>query len=146
FKIYLPLAQCPQSFQRGQQGQRILIVDDEIEMLNFVKDLLESHGYSVITMNDPLQVHKMDKEMINEIDLLITDIMMPHINGKELIRYFKSVKPSIKVIAISAHDIWNIGKRDSDIDAFVSKPFEAVYLLSVVGRVMESQGQWVNIQ
>lgn len=146
FKIYLPLAECHQSFQRGQQGQRILIVDDEIEMLNFVKDLLESRGYSVITMNDPLQVHKMDQEMINEIDLLITDIMMPHINGKELIRYFKSVKPSIKVIAISAHDIWNIGKRDSDINAFVGKPFEAIYLLSVVKRIIESQDLLVNTE
>lgn len=61
---------------------------------------------------------------------------MPNLNGKELIRYFKSINPSIKMIAISAHDIWNIGKRDSDIDAFVSKPVKGLYLLSVIKRVL----------
>ncbi|MFN3480506.1 MAG: ATP-binding protein [Thermodesulfovibrionales bacterium] len=152
FNIYLPVSEeyIPERQERmidlSARPLKILVIDDEIGILTYIKDILESKGYSVLSMNDPFDVYKMDREAIKGIDLLITDIMMPNINGKELIRYIKTIKPSIKVIAISAYDIWNIGKKDSDIDAFVGKPFEAVYLLSVLRRVMESQGQWVNIQ
>lgn len=135
FTIYLPLAKNDKIGQERPENYKILIVDDETEIVEFIKELLKSQGYTVMSLNNPLDAQKMGKE-IKEIDLLITDIIMPNLNGKELIRYFKSINPSIKVIAISAHDIWNIGKRDSDIDVFVSKPFEGLYLLSVIKRVL----------
>ncbi len=140
FKIYLPVAEGFQSdIQKDIERKRILIVDDEIDMLNFIKDLLESQGYSVLPLSDPLEALRIDKRLLDDIDIIITDIMMPHLNGKELIRHLKTLKPFIKVIAISAHDIWNIGKRDGYIDAFVSKPFEGIYLMSVIKRVMGSE-------
>lgn len=145
FNIYLPVSEMNiHESQGGAIGNlrplKILVIDDDVEILTYIKDILESKGYySVYGMDNPLDVYKMGEETIRGIDLLITDIMMPGINGKELIRYIKTIKPSIKVIAISAHDIWNIGKRDSYVDAFVGKPFEAVYLLSVVERVMDKE-------
>jgi len=123
----------------GKRQERILVVDDNIDLLNFVKDLLESQGYNVLAISDPLLVYEIDKYDIETTDLLITDIIMPNKNGKELIRYLKGIKPSLKTITISAHDIWNIGKRDRDINAYISKPFEGVYLLTVVRRVLDSE-------
>lgn len=151
FYIYLPAAGKSQSDGKEikllpLRPERLLVVDDEVEVLDLIKDILESQGYEVHTLKDPLLACKMDKEMIEGIDLLITDIMMPYMNGKELIRYFKALKPSMKVIAISAHDIWNIGKRDDNIDAYISKPFQGIYLLSVVRRVLDSETRFVNTQ
>lgn len=146
FKIYLPFVQCYiKDDQTGQKVYNILIVEDEIEMLNFLRDLLESQGYNLLCLSDPLDAYNLDGETIDEIDLLITDIMMPRINGKELIRHLKTIKPEIRVIAISAHDIWNIGKKDRDIDAFVSKPFEGLYLISVVKRLIDKADESVNL-
>lgn len=145
FKIYLPFIESYiKDNSTAQKIFKILIVDDEIEMLNFLNDLLESKGYGVLCLKDPLEAYEMDKEIIDEIDLLITDIMMPRINGKELIRHLKTIKTKIKVIAISAHDIWNIGKKDRDIDAFVSKPFEGLYLVSVIKRLIDSEAPTVD--
>jgi hypothetical protein len=50
------------------------------------------------------------------------------------------VKPSVKIIAISGYDIWNIGKGDKDVAAYIKKPFTGIYLLSVVRRVLDSAG------
>jgi len=143
FNIYLPVIEGPEEImppvKSGKRQERILVVDDNIDLLNFVKDLLESQGYNVLAISDPLLVYEIDKYDIETTDLLITDIIMPNKNGKELIRYLKGIKPSLKTITISAHDIWNIGKRDRDINAYISKPFEGVYLLTVVRRVLDSE-------
>ncbi len=146
FKIYLPFVQCYiKDDPTDQKAYKILIVEDEIEMLNFLRDLLESQGYKLLCLSDPLDAYNLDGETIDEIDLLITDIMMPRINGKELIRHLKTIKPGIRVIAISVHDIWNIGKKDKDIYAFVSKPFEGLYLISVVKRLIDKANESVNL-
>jgi len=63
---------------------------------------------------------------------------MPLVNGRELIKHFKLIKPSVKVIAISGYDIWGTERKDKDINAYIRKPFEGIYLLSMVRRVLDS--------
>jgi CheY-like chemotaxis protein/two-component sensor histidine kinase len=149
FRIYLPLSgkkpfyealrkQPPlsASFVSGQE--HVLVVDDDEDVLNFIKDILESRGYQVLAFHDPLGALDMFKSLSNEIELIIIDIVMPVMNGKELIRNLKTIKPDIKVIAISGYSDEPVNKENMMIDAFVKKPFEGHLLLSTVRKILDA--------
>ncbi len=146
FEIYLPASD--KAVQRAGKSpvysmtgrEKILVVDDEKDVLSFMKDVLEAQGYRVLVSDNPIYALDIFKQISDDIDLVVTDIVMPLVNGKDLIRSFKTIKPSVKMIAISGYDIWNIGKKDKDIDAYIRKPFEGIYLLSIVRRVLDSEG------
>jgi YesN/AraC family two-component response regulator len=103
-----------------------------------MKDVLETQGYKILATTNPVYGLDTFKQINEEIDLVITDIVMPLVNGRELIKHFKLIKPSVKVIAISGYDIWGTERKDKDINAYIRKPFEGIYLLSIVRRVLDS--------
>jgi CheY-like chemotaxis protein len=121
-----------------KERQKILVVDDEEGVLSFIKDTLESDGYGVVVTDDPIHAFELCKEMANEIDLVITDIIMPLMNGRELIKEFKQIKPSMKIIAVSGYESLK-DERKGAINAYIRKPFDGSYLLSVVRRVLDSE-------
>ncbi|MBI5198969.1 MAG: PAS domain S-box protein, partial [Nitrospirae bacterium] len=147
FEIYLPASdsvvhkveKAPDYSMAGQE--KILVIDDESDVLNFVKEVLDAQGYSVIVTDNPIYALDIFKQIHDSIDLVITDIIMPLVNGRELIKHFKMIKPEVKVIGISGYDAGKIGKKDRDIDAFIRKPFESIYLLSTIRRVLDSEVQ-----
>lgn len=145
FEIYLPASKkifraIDKSYSDLTAGhEKILVVDDEEDILSFIRDILERKGYKVIATNSPVYALDLFRKISDEIDLVITDIIMPLVNGRELISHFKSIKPDIKIMAISGYDAGKIGEKDSDIDVFIRKPFESVYLLSVVRKILDSR-------
>lgn len=145
FEIYLPATdrtvpriEKPANYTMAGR-ERILVVEDEPDLLSFIRSVLESQGYRVLAADNPVYAQEIFKEISAEIDLVITDIVMPLVNGMELIGFFKKTKPSARIIAISGYEIYNIGKKNKDIDAFIRKPFEGIYLLSVVRRVLDTE-------
>ncbi len=145
FEIYLPATdrtvpkfEKPANYTMAGR-EMILVVEDEPDLLSFIRSVLESQGYRVLAADNPVYAQEIFKEISAEIDLVITDIVMPLVNGMELIGFFKKTKPSTRIIAISGYEIYNIGKKNKDIDAFIRKPFEGIYLLSVVRRVLDTE-------
>ncbi|MBZ4642898.1 MAG: sensor hybrid histidine kinase [Deferribacteraceae bacterium] len=113
------------SFKKGE-GQCILLVEDEESLLTAEKTLLELLNYKVYAANNPLNALDILKEN-SDINLLITDIVMPDLNGKELSILAKEIKPDIKVIFMSGYneimlDDMKASVEDFKID-FVQKPF-----------------------
>lgn len=145
FEIYLPASKkifraIDKSYTDLTAGhEKILVVDDEEDILSFIRDILERKGYKVLATNSPVYALDLFRKISDEIDLVITDIIMPLVNGRELISHFKSIKPDIRIMAISGYDAGKIGEKDSDIDVFIRKPFESVYLLSVVRKILDSR-------
>ncbi|MEW6419188.1 MAG: PAS domain S-box protein [Nitrospirota bacterium] len=144
FDIYLPVsgktaykAMRPQQFSISGH-EKILVVDDEEEVLKFIKDILETHGYRVLPAQNPLSAVDMFKELSGEIDLVITDIVMPLMQGKELINNLKAIKPDIKIIAISGYTDEIITRDNTMINEFVKKPFEVNQFLSIVRRTLDT--------
>ncbi len=121
-----------------EQRERILVIDDEEGVLSFVKDVLESKGYGVLATDNAVYALEVCKEISDSIDLVITDIMMPLVNGRELIKQLKQIKPSMKIIAISGYESLK-DARKGDINAYIRKPFESSYFLSVVRKVLDSE-------
>ena len=114
--------------------KKILVVDDELDMLMAIKLRLETSGYEVITATDGLEglnVARKDKP-----DLIVLDIMLPKMNGFKVARFLKfdeSYKhiQILMLTALSAEDDRNTG-AETGADAYLTKPFDAEQLLSTI--------------
>jgi PAS domain S-box-containing protein len=118
--------------------ESILLVDDEDDVLDYMKDILEDHGYKVLFTNNPLLAIDIFKELSGDIQLVVTDNIMPLMEGKEMIKHLKAIKPGIKVVAVSGYSDEPIMKDNVPIDAFIKKPFEGAQLLSTVRGILDA--------
>ncbi len=112
-------------------GYRILLADDEHEIIDFLKLYLDKEGYQIVEAADGKAAY--EKIQTEKIDLALIDIMMPHVNGFELIKLIRETH-NIPVIILSAKceasdKILGLGLGADD---YITKPFEP---LEVVARV-----------
>ncbi|GAA4335101.1 hypothetical protein GCM10023149_42860 [Mucilaginibacter gynuensis] len=113
--------------------RRILAVDDNNDILEVLQFILEDSGYKVDTLSDGH--HLFDKISENQPDLILLDIMLGNMDGRELCREVKSKfeTNNIPVILISAsHDLAGTLSQKGSPDAFISKPFDINVLLNTV--------------
>lgn len=146
FKIYLPRAEKQQSEQsslpieRDLRGKEtVLIVEDEEPILALGKAILQQHGYEVLATPSPNEALGMVKGYPGPIHLLITDVVMPEMNGKDLRDKLTEVKPGFKSIFMSGYTadvIAHHGILDKDIN-FLQKPFSIQTLLGKVRDVLD---------
>jgi two-component system cell cycle sensor histidine kinase/response regulator CckA len=147
FTVYLPVARTVPS--EGGKGvstpsvngnETLLVVDDEEEILSSMQEALTRHGYRVVPVSDPSSAMDTFKKISGEIALVITDIVMPQVDGKELIQQIKLIKPEVKILAISGYTKYVANKEEiKDISGFLQKPFETPHLLSVVRRILDTK-------
>ncbi|HUI46354.1 MAG TPA: PAS domain S-box protein [Nitrospirota bacterium] len=147
FTIYLPAftqapaaLPVPEATTALRGDETLLVVDDEVALLKSIQDALENHGYKTFAMNDSIDALAIFGKIPQEIALVITDIAMPNMDGKELIKKIKEIKPEIKILAMSGHTKY-IADKDGirEIDGFLKKPFESHYMLSVVRRILDTK-------
>ncbi len=84
---------------------RILIIDDDKELIALLKKILEEDGYNVEISDKPMEALSIQK--MNPFDIIITDILMPEMDGLELILYIKDKYKETKIIAISGGGYFN---------------------------------------
>ncbi len=143
FEIYFPLSQrTVQPLLKPEMtviegDESILIVDDDNDVLNVLSDLLENHGYHVMPVDNALTAIDVFKANLTKIKLVVTDIVMPLVEGNDLIRILKNINPEIRILAISGYSDTTV--RDGrEVDAFVRKPFDQTELLATVRRILDS--------
>lgn len=148
-KIYLPrhvdAAQCittgHASAEPLHQGhETILIAEDEGAILEIAVKMLEHLGYTVLAASTPREAIRLAREHHGDIDLLITDVVMPEINGRELVEIIKSEYPEIKSLYISGYTadvIADRGVLNEDVD-FLSKPFTISELSSALRNLLKN--------
>jgi len=120
-------------------GETVLLVEDDGSILKLGKRILEDLGYIVLSTNSPIEATKLIEEQAIEINLLITDVIMPEMNGRELSKYLKSLCPNLKVLFMSgytANVIAHRGVLDDDIN-FLSKPFSKKDMAVKVREVLD---------
>lgn len=149
FKIYFarytdPMVETsqekPASLIPTGRGETILVVEDEVAILNLAKKILEDLGYKVLTTKTPSQALHLAKENSNEIQLLITDVVMPEMNGKDLSNQMLEMNPNLKVLFMSgytANVIAQQGILDKGIN-FMPKPFSIESLAVKVEELLGS--------
>lgn len=153
FTLYIPAAgteihQEEKKMMPAVSGsETILVVDDEQDILRAVQDSLTSNGYKVFAFNDASAALSLFQKLSDEIVLVITDIVMPRLNGKELIARLKAVNPEVKILAISGYTKYVAPKDEiGEINGFLQKPFESYYLLSTVRRILDAQSHHPALQ
>ncbi len=147
FKIYLPRYQG--NVERVEEVREetaidgtgtILAVEDQPDLLELVKKSLEEFGYKVLTAVNPEEGIRLSEEHRGEIDLLLTDVIMPVMNGKELRNRIQAVRPRIKTIFMSgytANVIAHEGVLDEGVD-FIQKPFTPRSLAQKVQEILKA--------
>ena len=150
FRAYLPalengtpesaVPQAESAPPRGH-GEMVLVVDDEANIREITKDTLESGGYQVLTAVDGTHAIAVYAEHRESIDAVITDMIMPFMDGMSTIRAIRKLNPGAVIIANSgfAGDLQTTRAADSGADAFISKPYTAKKLLEVLGAVLEKR-------
>ena len=133
FKIYLPvyageLADTPSEVAMKyplSNGETVLVVEDEPALLTMTKSMLEQSGYHVLTAATPSKAIELAEENASEISMVITDVVMPEMNGWDLAKRLQSLYPTMKFIFMSGYTadvIAHSGVLDAGVN-FITKPF-----------------------
>jgi DNA-binding NtrC family response regulator len=146
-KVYFPRVDQPAPVDeeiRKRHSPRgtetILLVEDDEMVRNLVRETLEREGYKVIGASDPLEAQRIADGYRGKIQLLITDVVMPRLNGKELAKLLVERRPELKVLYMSGYTdsaIVNSGILQKEV-AFLQKPFTPAALASKVRDVLEN--------
>jgi CheY-like chemotaxis protein len=119
--------------------ETILVVDDEIQVRSLARDILLGAGYRVLEAEDGEHALRVAQEHPGAIHVLLTDIMMPGINGKELADRLVASRPDTKTIFMSGRAAEVISEAGVliPVDAFLAKPFTVERLLNKVRERLE---------
>jgi CheY-like chemotaxis protein len=106
-------------------SKKLLIVDDNVEILSTFNEFFNSLDYEVKTASDGLAALKLIKDQDNFFDCLITDLVMPNISGVGLISIVKKEYPHIKIIAITGYgDHPGAMASEAEADIVLNKPID----------------------
>jgi CheY-like chemotaxis protein len=119
--------------------ETILVVDDEAQVRTLARDILLGAGYRVLEAEDGEQALRVAEDHPGVIHVLLTDIMMPGINGKELADRLLIARPETKPIFMSgrAAEVISDAGVLIPVDAFLAKPFTVDRLLNKVRERLE---------
>ena len=119
----------------------VLIVEDEPLILNLAGKILQNVGYTVLPAGSPTKALRMAQAHTGDIALVVTDVVMPELNGRELVMRLKSFYPDIKCLFMSGYTADVIAHRgviDEDFN-FIQKPFSTRDLALKVAEAMTGE-------
>ena len=151
FKIYLPLFTIISTINKKRKQKRIssdlkgtetiLLVEDNDQVRNIVTDILTRYGYKLIIAKSGIEVLKLIESYKNVIHLMLSDVIMPGMNGKELYSNVVKKQKGIKVLYMSGYTdniIAYHGILDKDVQ-FIQKPFTVDGLMSKIREVLKKE-------
>jgi len=148
-KIYFPTAagETVKSFTEVNvelplsRGETVLLVEDETAILKLSKKMLENLGYIVLDAPSPDHAIKLAEKFEDEIHILITDVVMPEMNGRDLATQLKNFYPDMKIIFMSGYTANTIAHRGVLEDGvnFLPKPFNKNALAHKIREVLDGE-------
>jgi two-component system, cell cycle sensor histidine kinase and response regulator CckA len=141
-KVYLPrveedepVAERPLSFH-GEET--VLVVEDEDSVRELVRQILEDHGHAVLTARHGRDAMLTAERYERPIDLLVTDVVMPEMGGRELVERLTAKRPTLKVLYISGYTNDEVMRRGvQGSTSFLHKPFSSDDFMRRVREVLE---------
>jgi len=142
FKLFLPAAMTDANLQQSKtsvvpiqgNGELILVVDDEPNILGITKMILERHNYHILSANDGPEALAIFAQQMQSIRLVLTDISMPYMDGVALVRALRKMKSHVPIIASTGQ---GEEARASEMEAlhvanFLTKPYDTGQLLKAL--------------
>jgi two-component system, cell cycle sensor histidine kinase and response regulator CckA len=153
FSVFLPAATDAATWrigdERSQQlpghGEVILVVDDEPSILQLAQGVLEAHGYRTIVARNGAEALDLVAKNPGEIQLVVTDMMMPKMDGASTIRAIQQLDPRIRIIASSGLPARGAAAEAvAGVFRFLSKPYDGYSLLAAVAEALGSSAMSVS--
>ncbi|MFC1563752.1 two-component regulator propeller domain-containing protein [candidate division KSB1 bacterium] len=146
FTIFLPVSNKEISDKENKNEdvkigrETILVIDDEENVRSLAKSQLESIGYEVLLAGDGLDGLEKYKKHRDRIDLVLLDMIMPNMSGKDTLERLKRENENIKVIIISGYskDIVSMKHSDMNVQGFIQKPFKISEMSTIISQVLIS--------
>jgi len=156
FEVFLPL--CPErpdedetraggelAAARRASSEKILLVEDEESVRSLVRHALEKAGYTVLVAANGPEALELEREHQASIELLLTDLVMPRMGGRELAEELARRRPGLRVLLMSGYTDDAV-VRNGGLEAgteFLQKPFSLGTLVSMVRRVLDAPARTV---
>lgn len=149
FRVYIPAITDTQAeahpntpvngFADGN-GQTVLVVDDELPIQKTLRRMLERSGYQVIVAQNGTEGISKYAAQRDEIDVIVTDVTMPELNGVEFVKIIKNMNPDTKVIVSSGRLVDDVAEqfRGFGVTDMLAKPYSAQDLLGCLEKVLNS--------
>ena len=148
FSLYLPALESPNAAEASTlqtdlplgNGELILVVDDEESIREITRGTLETFGYKVLTAGDGTEALACYADRKNDIAVVLTDMVMPFMDGPATIRALKKMNSQVKIIAASGFTAGNKAGEGplEGVNIFLSKPYTAEKLLKALAQVLKS--------
>lgn len=146
-KIYLPRHESQAVDTQGEgtaatslgRGETILLVEDDLPILKLARKILRGLGYNVLAAGSPDEALALAEEHKGEIDLLVTDVIMPKMNGSELAQRLQALYPGLGCVFMSgytANVIAHHGVLDEGVH-FIQKPFYKKDMAKIVRKALD---------
>ena len=123
-------------------NKSILVVDDEFDIVNLIRQALQKQGFTTYAFTDPLLALEHLKTNSESYGLVLADVRMPGMNGFELVKKIKSMHPTIKILLMSAFEF---NDRDLSkvlasikIDGYVQKPVSTKQLINIIEKHLQN--------
>jgi hypothetical protein len=133
----------PSTYHRTPRGETVLVVETEAALLQVTKRILVRNGYQVITAADGHEAIQIARDSHSDIHLLITDVVMPHMLGKDVAAKVRAIRPETEVLFMSGYArpvLTSQGKLDLNM-VMVEKPFSEADLLGKAGQVLNDKSR-----
>jgi DNA-binding response OmpR family regulator len=124
----------------GVRQPIILVADDEVMVRNLVTILMQTEGYFVLAAADGHEALELSRKYPGTIDLVITDVQMPRLNGTDLCARLLEERPGIKVLVMSGADMIEIVSQNVNLP-FLPKPFDGETLKARVRAILATPVQ-----
>jgi PAS domain S-box-containing protein len=118
--------------------ERVLLVDDDDQMRGAARRVLHSHGYAVVDVADPRQALDILRDTSLDVALVVTDVVMPHMDGWSLAVAARGLRPDLRILYMSGYPELPVGRQGAmaPTDALLRKPFSPSALASAVRRAL----------
>jgi PAS domain S-box-containing protein len=147
FKVYLPRVEGSAATAVEAEGaaprggtETVLVVEDEAAILELARESLEQFGYTVLTAGSPAEAIGRSEEYPGRIHLVITDVVMPQMNGRQLVDRLTAARAGLKCLYMSGYTadvIVHRGVLEEGV-SFISKPFSLAVLAERVRGILDS--------
>jgi PAS domain S-box-containing protein len=126
----------------SEQGEVILVVEDDDDLRSYVSDVLRGLGYHVLSCADAKTAVPILEQAATRIDLLLTDVVMPGMNGRELGKQAQKIRPALRVLYMTGYSrnaVVHHGRLDEGVD-LLQKPISQSVLAARVRDVLDHNG------